>query len=133
MGRLRTPRDFKEGVLITWGYWGVLLALAVGASLLFIAALYVQKARRGPDMRSAKYDVRPGGSEKPLRCLRNGNYFCALGRRWTDRLRHKVLGQPHPSVERGVCRFWSSRVSAHQEGCEHVPCYAVLSVWFRTA
>jgi hypothetical protein len=26
------------------------------------------------------------------------------------------------AVENG---FWSSRVSAHQDGCEHVPCYAV--------
>ena len=37
-----TPGDFKEGVLITWGYWGVLLALAIGRGAIraaFVAML----------------------------------------------------------------------------------------------
>jgi hypothetical protein len=36
----------EEGVLISRGYWGLLLTLAVGAALSLVAALYIRAARR---------------------------------------------------------------------------------------
>ncbi|MGB8609171.1 hypothetical protein, partial [Bradyrhizobium sp.] len=48
-----------------------------------------------------------------------------FGSRYSDSHIHRW--NETPAVENG---FWSSRLKAHQEGCEHAPCYAVAQRMF---
>lgn len=130
-----TPGHFERSVLISWGYWGLLFALAVGATLVFIAALYVQKARRrgdgisvppntmfGPEAARNRYVVW-GTAIFFVLSLTGG--LIVFGDRYSDSHIHRW--NEVSAVKNG---FWSSRVTAHHEGCEHATCYAMAQRMF---
>jgi hypothetical protein len=125
------PGKVPEGVLISWGYWGLLVTLAVGATLVFIAALYVREGNRTG---SAAIRVPPNtmfGAEGA------GNHLISRGTAiiftlsvvgglivFGNRYLDSRIYQWDDTSSFGA-GFWSSRASALQAGCGHGPCYAM--------
>jgi hypothetical protein len=120
---------FEEGVLISRGYWGLLVTLAVAAALAMVAALYVREARRA----RAKTLVPPNAmfEEAERSALISWGTvavfsvsvlaaFILFLARYLDSELH-----PWDGASPLAPGFWSSRVKAHELGCGHGPCYAL--------
>jgi hypothetical protein len=120
----------SEAVLISRGYWGLLVTLAAGASLAWTAALYVRDVRR----QGARILVPPNTMFEEERTrsriiswgtaiifvLSVLGALILFGERYSD---SRIYRWDDTSpLQSG---FWSSRASAHQSGCGHGPCYAV--------
>lgn len=119
----------EEGVLISRGYWGLLVTLAVGAALAIVAALYVREARRT----GAKTLVVPNTIFEEAERSALSSWvtviafsvsvvaaFILFGARYLDSKVHTWNGTS--PLAQG---FWSSRIKAHKIGCDHAPCYAL--------
>jgi hypothetical protein len=126
----------EEGVLISRGYWGLLVTLAVGAALSIVAALYIRAARRA----HAQTLVPPNTMLEETE--RNGviswvtvavfvlsvvGAFVLFLVRYLDSKLHTWNGA-WPLAP----GFWSSRVEAHELGCDSSPCYALAQRLYGT-
>jgi hypothetical protein len=118
-----------EGVLISRGYWGLLVTLVVGSALAIVAALYVREARRS----RAGILVPPNTTFDETGRSRLISWGTALvftlfvlaalalfGDRYADS--RIYLWDGMSPLASG---FWSSRVKAHEAGCGYQPCYAM--------
>jgi hypothetical protein len=119
-----------DGVLISRGYWGVLVTLIAGGALAWTCALYVRLAKQ----QGARLFVPPnttfeeGKDRNPFisygtACVFALAVLAALvmfGVRYSDSLVHGWNAQA--PVGQG---FWNSRIKAHEMGCSSHPCFAV--------
>jgi hypothetical protein len=126
----------EEGVLISRGYWGLLLTLAVGAALSLVAALYIRAARRA----HAQILVPPNSMLEEterntfiswitvmvfaLSVVAGFIFFLV---RYLDSKLHTWNGASPLAPG-----FWSSRVKAHELGCDSAPCYALAQRLYGT-
>ena len=119
-----------DGALISRGYWGVLVTLVTGSTLVWTCALYVRIAKR----RRARLLVPPNTTFEEHKdrsvvisygtaCIFALAILLALvmfGVRYSD---SRIYGwDAQAPVAQG---FWSSRVQAHRMGCISHPCFAV--------
>lgn len=122
----KAPHD---GVLISRGYWGLLLTLLVAATLIWALALYVRLARA----RGARLTVPPNTMFEDGQRSAVVSYVTLVvfavavvvglgvfGGRYHDSMIHGWNSQA--PLQSG---FWSSRVEAHKSGCASNPCFAV--------
>jgi|SRR5579871_4706332 len=118
----------EEGVLISRGYWGLLLTLAVGAALSLVAALYIRAARRAHAQILVPPNTMLEETERntfiswltvtafTLSVVAAFIFFLV---RYLDSKLHTWNGASPLAPG-----FWSSRVKAHELGCDSAPCYA---------
>jgi hypothetical protein len=119
----------EEGVLISRGYWGLLVTLAVGAALTIVAALYVREAQRA----KAKTLVPPNTmfeeSERSaiISWVTVAMFSASVLAAFVLFLVRYLDSKLHPwdGASPLAPGFWSSRVKAHELGCGDGPCYAM--------
>ncbi|MET4481977.1 hypothetical protein [Bradyrhizobium sp. F1.13.3] len=119
-----------DGVLISRGYWGLLIALLAGSALVWTCALYIGLASK----RRALLLVPPNTAFEDAKdrsavisygtaCIFALAVLAALitfGARYSESF---IQGwNSRTPVQQG---FWSSRIKAHEVGCSSQPCYAV--------
>ena len=119
-----------EGVLISRGYWGVLVTLLAGSALAWTCALYVREAKQ----RRARLLVPPnttfeeGKERNPVISYATAGVFALavlaalamFGVRYSD---SRIYGwDGRAPLQNG---FWGSRIKAHKLGCSSHPCFAV--------
>lgn len=123
-------KPVPDGVLISRGYWGVLVALIAGTALTWSCVLYVRLAKR----RHSDYLIPPNttfedGEERSAVISYGTAIAFALavtgalirfGVRYSESLIHGWN-------ERGPLApgFWATRLEAHRIGCASPPCFAV--------
>ena len=119
-----------DGVLISRGYWGLLVTLLAGSALVWTCALYVRIARN----RRARTLVPPNTAFEEAKdrnpaisygtaCVFALAVVTALtmfGVRYSESLVYGWNAQA--PVQAG---FWGSRIKAHELGCSSHPCFAV--------
>ncbi|TCU58366.1 hypothetical protein EDE08_13110 [Bradyrhizobium sp. R2.2-H] len=119
-----------DGVLISRGYWGLLVSLLAGSALVWTAALYARQAKKA----RARILVPPNTAFEDAKdrskvitygtaCIFTMVVLLALvifGSRYSDSLIHgwNALSP----LQQG---FWASRVTAHAVGCASQPCFSV--------
>src|ERR1700733_4939944 len=124
-----TGERFEEGVLISRGYWGLLVALVVGILLATVGGLYVREAKRT----AAKIVVPPNTMFEEAATNSLISWATAVifsmavlaavtlfGERYADSRIYSWNG-----ISPLASGFWSSRLAAHESGCTHGPCYAI--------
>jgi hypothetical protein len=126
----------EEGVLISRGYWGLLVTLVVGVALSIVAALYIREARRAraqtlvpPNTMLEESDRNTAISWVTLAVFAVSvvSAFVLFLVRYLDSKLHTWNGaSPLASG------FWSSRIKAHDLGCDSSPCYALAQRLYGT-
>jgi hypothetical protein len=115
----------EEGVLISRGYWGLLVTLATATALAIVAALYVREARRAHAKTLVPPNTMLEESDRNLTVswVTVGVFsaaavtaFILFFVRYLDSKIHTWNGAS--PLEPG---FWSSRVKAHETGCDSAP------------
>lgn len=119
-----------EGALISRGYWGLLLTLAVAALLAWTCALYVRAAKRRHDGATVPPNTtfEDEGTRNPLVSWGTAAVFVlavvgaltVFGVRYGDSRIHAWDGR----IPLGE-GFLSSRREAYRLGCAHQPCFAM--------
>jgi hypothetical protein len=119
-----------DGVLISRGYWGVLITLLAGSALVWTLALYVDRARKS----RARILVPPNtafeeSKDRSLVISYGTVLVFALsllvalvmfGERYSESAIY--AWDAKTPIEHG---FWQSRKVAHGAGCSAPPCFAV--------
>jgi hypothetical protein len=120
-----------DGVLISRGYWGLLIALLAGSALVWTCALYIRLARKRralllvpPNTAFEDAKDRSGVISYGTACIFALAVLAALitfGVRYSESFIHGWNART--PVQQG---FWGSRIKAHEVvGCSSQPCYAV--------
>jgi hypothetical protein len=121
--------QIEESVLISRGYWGLLVALAVGTSLAIVALLYARETHRSKSRSCIPTNTTLDETGKSIPISRGTAVIFILfvlgslglfGGRYADSRIHAWEG-----ISPLASGFWSSRLKAHEGGCGHGPCYAV--------
>jgi hypothetical protein len=127
-----SDKSLPEGVAISQGYWGLIVALIAANALIWTLALYVRAAKR----ENAKFLV-PFNTN--FEDLDDRNLIISWGSvtlfviavviaialfsvRYSDSILRE-WGKDAPMTG----GFIGSRVQAHKVGCDHQPCFAVAS------
>src|SRR5258705_2504028 len=119
-----------DGVLVSRGYWGVLLTRLAGGSLGWTGALYIRTARK----RRARVLLPPNtafeevNDRNPVISYGTAFIFAVavlvalviFSVRYSESHIHGWNAQD--PVQQG---FWESRIKAHGMGCRSQPCFAV--------
>jgi hypothetical protein len=118
------------GVLISRGYWGVLVSLVTGAALIWTAALYVRIAKRENALILVPANTMFEDDTARCRPISWGTLLiftvsvlaalAVFGSRYAESQIHRWGDQR--SLERG---FLESRARAYELGCARQPCFAV--------
>lgn len=119
-----------DGVLISRGYWGLLVTLLAGSALVWTCALYVRLAakRHLRLLAPPNTTFEEGGERNAVISYATACVFALavlaglamFGARYSDSLIHQWNARV--PIAQG---FWSSRLTAHQMGCNSHPCFAV--------
>jgi hypothetical protein len=126
----------EEGVLISRGYWGLLVTLAVGAALSIVAALYIRAARRAHAQTLVPPNTMLEETERnaviswvtvAVFVLSVVGAFVLFLVRYLDSKLHTWNGASPLAPG-----FWSTRVKAHELGCDSAPCYALAQRLYGT-
>lgn len=119
----------EEGVLISRGYWGLLVTLVVGVALSIVAALYIREARRARagTLVPPNTMLEESGRNTTISWVTLAAFvvsvvsaFVLFLARYLDSNIYTWNGTSPLAPG-----FWSSRVKAHDLGCESAPCYAL--------
>lgn len=118
------------GVLVSRGYWGLLMTLAAACVLIFAGALYVRAAKRnGLGIVVPPNTTFESGEERSLPIswgtviifgLAVVAGLAVFSARYADSRIH-AWDDVRPLRE----EFLASRLTAHERGCSHQPCFAV--------
>jgi hypothetical protein len=126
----------EEGVLISRGYWGLLVTLAVGAALSIVAVLYIRAARRAHVQTLVPPNTMLEETERnaviswvtvAVFVLSVVGAFVLFLVRYLDSKLHTWNGASPLAPG-----FWSTRVKAHELGCDSAPCYALAQRLYGT-
>lgn len=119
----------EEGVLISRGYWGLLVSLVAGTALLVVAALYVREAKRRRKKSWIPTNTTFDEKDQYLLISRVTSVAFALsvcaalfifGSRYADSRIYAWDGTSPLAAG-----FLTSREFAHTAGCPREPCFAV--------
>lgn len=126
----------EEGVLISRGYWGLLVTLATGTALATVAALYIREARRARAKTLVPPNTMLEENERNLTVswITVGVFsasvvaaFILFLVRYLDSKIHTWNGASPLAPG-----FLSSRVRANELGCDSAPCYALAQRLYGT-
>ncbi|KPH05042.1 hypothetical protein CO657_11105 [Rhizobium acidisoli] len=119
-----------QGVLISRGYWGLVITLLTAAVLVWALGLYVGQARTRRDVLliPPNTNFEEMDARSPLVSLATAVTFCAFiiaalaifGSRYATSEIYD-WNAPVPLSN----DFWVSRTIAHQHGCVSPPCFAI--------
>lgn len=118
------------GVLISWGYWGLLATLAASSVLIWTFALHVGAAKRSGSGVLVPSNTTFEGKDARSPIIAWGTTFIfafaiisaltVFGVRYGE---SRIHGWNDPKPMRDA--FLASRIEAHRIGCAHQPCFAV--------
>ena len=132
-----SDKYIPEGVAISQGYWGLIVALIAANALIWTFALYVRAAKRAKvkcliplntnfeDLNDRNHIISWGSIV--IFTLSTVVAIVLFSVRYTDSVLHEWGKES--AVAGG---FLDSRVQAHKAGCVHQPCFAVASQFDKT-
>ncbi len=125
-----TDKPPSTGVLVSRSYWGLLVTLIVGATLIWTLALYVQLAKRKQALILVPPNTTFEDDTARSRIISWGTVVAfalaitislvLFGVRYGESQIHS-WDDPQPLQN----SFWSSRWKAYEIGCSKQPCFAV--------